>query len=33
MQTAAGREEALRRVKYMQAYLDELGKEISNSRF
>ena len=33
MQTAAGRDEARRRVEYMQGFLGELAKEISNSRF
>ena len=33
MQTVAGREEAQRRVKYMQGYLNELATEINNSRF
>ncbi len=32
MQTAAGREEARRRVDYMQGFLAELAGEISNSR-
>ena len=32
MQTQAGREEAQRRVDYMQRYLDELATEINHSR-